>query len=86
VAARELGARNIRVNSVHPGGIATPMTTEFTPGLNPDEPFVDSLPIARWGRPGEVSRAVVFLASDAASYCSGSELLVDGGLLSGPGY
>jgi len=86
VAARELGARNIRVNSVHPGGIATPMTTELVPDLDPDEPVAKSLPIARWGRPGEVSRTVVFLASDAAGYCSGSELLVDGGLLSGPGY
>ncbi|BAD59658.1 glucose 1-dehydrogenase [Nocardia farcinica] len=86
VAARELGSRNIRVNSVHPGGIATPMNTEFAPNLDPDKPFVPSLPIARWGRAAEVTHVVVFLASDAASYCTGSEVLVDGGLLAGPGY
>ncbi|MBF6451186.1 glucose 1-dehydrogenase [Nocardia elegans] len=85
VAARELGARNVRVNSVHPGGIVTPMT-EIAPDLDPDKPFTPSLPIARWGRPSEVSHAVVFLASDDAAYCSGTELLVDGGLLTGPGY
>ncbi|MEV5835420.1 glucose 1-dehydrogenase [Nocardia sp. NPDC052112] len=86
VAARELGPRNIRVNSVHPGGIVTPMNTEIAPDLDPDVPFVPTLPIARWGRPVEVSRAVIFLASDDASYCSGTEMLVDGGLLTGPGY
>ncbi|WP_433635207.1 SDR family NAD(P)-dependent oxidoreductase [Nocardia sp. CA-120079] len=86
VAARELGSRNIRVNSVHPGGIFTPMNTEIASDIDPDSPFVPSLPIARWGRPAEVTNTVVFLASDAASYCTGTEVLVDGGLLSGPGY
>ncbi|TVZ02185.1 SDR family oxidoreductase [Trebonia kvetii] len=86
VAARELGPRNIRVNSVHPGGIATPMNTDMVPDLDPDQPFVPWLPIPRWGRAAEVTRVVIFLASDAASYCTGSEVLVDGGLLTGPGY
>lgn len=86
VAARELGSRRIRVNSVHPGGVLTPMTAGTSPDLDPDMPVIPSMPIARWGRPIEVSRAVMFLASDAASYCTGSEVLVDGGMLTGPGY
>jgi 3alpha(or 20beta)-hydroxysteroid dehydrogenase len=44
------------------------------------------LPIPRWGQPGEVSEAAVFLASDAASYCTGTEVVIDGGMLTGAGY
>ncbi len=88
-AARELGAYGIRVNSIHPGGILTPMS------MDPDlvaatagsaEGFLRSLPLGRLGKPDEVPGVVVFLASDDASYCTGSEILVDGGMLTGAGY
>jgi 3alpha(or 20beta)-hydroxysteroid dehydrogenase len=88
VAARELGPYGIRVNSVHPGGIATPMTAEAAqlfPDSDPDA-VARTLPLGRWGEAVEISRLVAFLASDESSYCTGSEFLADGGMLSGPGY
>lgn len=86
-AARELGPSGIRVNSIHPGGIATPMTAaaQSTDGVDADD-FFAKLPISRWGQPAEVSHLAVFLASDGASYCTGSEFVVDGGMLTGAGY
>lgn len=85
--ARELAKFKIRVNSVHPGAINTPMV------LNPElaaevdaETFVKSMVIKRFAKPVEVSHVVAFLASDRASYCTGSEFTVDGGLLTGAGY
>jgi 3alpha(or 20beta)-hydroxysteroid dehydrogenase len=86
-AARELAQFKIRVNSVHPGAIATSMA------LDPDlmaevdgEAFMKSMVIKRFAKPVEVSHVVVFLASDRASYCTGSEFTVDGGMLTGAGY
>ncbi|MBB6344759.1 glucose 1-dehydrogenase [Nonomuraea muscovyensis] len=86
-AARELARFGIRVNSVHPGAIDTPMV------MNPDlvgevdgEAFVKSMVIKRFAEPVEVSHVVAFLASDRSSYCTGSEFTVDGGLLTGAGY
>lgn len=84
-AARELGPRGVRVNSVHPGGISTPMTAQVASEVGGDA-FFSTLPIPRWGRPEEVTEAVLFLASDGASYCSGAEVVVDGGMLTGAGY
>ncbi|PRX69005.1 3alpha(or 20beta)-hydroxysteroid dehydrogenase [Nonomuraea fuscirosea] len=86
-AARELARFKIRVNSVHPGAINTPMA------LDPDimgevdaEAFLKSMVIKRFAKPVEVSHVVAFLASDKASYCTGTEVTVDGGLLTGAGY
>lgn len=73
-AALELAPDNIRVNSVHPGFVTTQMTT----GLD-TEPVVRTQPIARMGRPEEVARLVLFLASDESSYSTGSEFVTDGG-------
>jgi 3alpha(or 20beta)-hydroxysteroid dehydrogenase len=78
-AAIDLGHRGIRVNSVHPGGIDTPMIA----GTSSDSPFYKRLPVARIGAAEEVARAVLFLASDEASYTTGAELTVDGGATSG---
>ncbi|HET6774063.1 MAG TPA: glucose 1-dehydrogenase [Acidimicrobiales bacterium] len=78
-AAIDLGTRGIRVNSVHPGGIDTPMIA----GTSGDAPFYKRLPVPRMGSADEAARAVLFLASDDASYISGAELAVDGGATCG---
>jgi 3alpha(or 20beta)-hydroxysteroid dehydrogenase len=78
-AAIDLGHKGIRVNSVHPGGIDTPMVA----GTNADAPFYQRLPVSRMGSADEVAAAVLFLASDEASYIAGAELAVDGGATSG---
>lgn len=79
------GKYGIRCNSVHPGYIETPMLDEELKGL--PEGTIESLhgqiPLRRFARADEVSEIVVFLASDRASYVSGAEIVVDGGLLAG---
>jgi 3alpha(or 20beta)-hydroxysteroid dehydrogenase len=89
VAARELGQFGIRVNSVHPGGVITSMTlslADAAPGQTDADAFLKAMPLSRFAEPAEISRLVVFLASDESSYSTGSEFVADGGLLSGPGY
>jgi 3-oxoacyl-[acyl-carrier protein] reductase len=76
--ARELASRNIRVNAVSPGFIATDMTSAI-PGPAKDK-LLDSIPLARLGTAEEVAQAVLFLASDAASYITGEVLKVNGGM------
>ena len=73
-AALELATDNIRVNSLHPGFIRTPMTKHF-----PDD--MVGTPLGRPGKPEEVATFVVFLASDESSFSTGSEFIVDGGLI-----
>lgn len=88
-AARELGGYGIRVNSIHPGAIISAMTMdpELVDGSETDvDAFFRSMPLSRMGKPREVSGLIVFLASDDSSYCTGTELLVDGGILTGAGY
>lgn len=84
-AALELGRSNIRVNSVHPGVIATPMLDAASPELLERlHGLMRQQPIARIGRPEEVANVVLFLASDEASYVTGTGIVVDGGHLAGP--
>lgn len=82
-AAAEYASWGIRVNSIHPGLIQTPMVSNATA-------FVDSslksIPMSRAGQPAEVSAAVVFLISAESSYVSGSELTVDGALVAAGTY
>jgi len=81
-AALELGRSGIRVNSVHPGVMDTPLVAAAArPRL---QQVVDMQPIPRFGDPAEVANAVLFLASAEASYITGAQLLVDGGHLAGP--
>jgi NAD(P)-dependent dehydrogenase (short-subunit alcohol dehydrogenase family) len=78
----EVLGRGVRVNAVTPGCIATPLTAQTDPGMQTaiDEYVTGTVPMARWGRPEDVAHAVVFLAGDNASYITGSEIVVDGGL------
>jgi len=78
--AIEYGPHNVRVNSVHPGAILTPMAKNLNDAETLDA-IAQTLPIRRFADPREVSQVVLFLASDEASYMTGSELVVDGGRL-----
>ena len=81
-AAVRLGPHGIRVNSIHPGLIDTPMLGE-TRMANPDtlEQMLGQIPLGRIAQPGEVAKLALFLASDDSAYSTGSEFLVDGGLM-----
>lgn len=82
-AAIELGQYGIRVNSVHPGGVDTPMLGGETLGhMAATNPFRDQ-PIPRISQPEEIARLVLFLASDESSYSTGSEFVADGGRMAG---
>lgn len=78
-AAIELGPKGIRVNMIHPGGVETEMATQGE-GV---PKFYQTIPLGRIGQPVEIARAVAFLVSDESSYCTGSEIVVDGGMTLG---
>jgi len=78
-AARELSPFNIKVNSIHPGVIHTPMLNQE--GVKEAvEKFKETIPMRRVAQTSEVSNLIVFLASDEASYSTGSEFVIDGGI------
>ena len=82
-AALELGRYGIRVNSVHPGGVATPMIGADDFDSVDQDAVWGSQPIARVGQPEEIANLVLFLASDESSYSTGAEFVADGGGLAG---
>ena len=87
-AARELAPRGIRVNSVHPGFIHTHLAVEDEAHLEPTHAILDEhtaklAPMGRTGKPEEIARLALFLASDESSYSTGSEFVADGGLVAG---
>lgn len=85
VAAIELARKGVRVNSVHPGPIDTPMLRIGVPeGVDPVAAMATVTAAGRTGTVDDVAKVVAFLISDEASYCYGGEFLVDGGFLAGP--
>ncbi len=87
VAALEYGKAGIRVNSVHPGGVDTEMTRALWGGramtAQEEEAAYGRTAIGRVGQPEEIAEAVLFLASDEASFCTGAEFVIDGGMSAG---
>ena len=77
--AVDLAPFNIRVNSVHPGVIETPMTKDLLAPADQRKAVLGPTLLGRAARPEEVSQAVLFLASDESSFVHGAELVVDGG-------
>jgi 3alpha(or 20beta)-hydroxysteroid dehydrogenase len=86
VAAIENGKQGIRVNSVHPGGIDTPMTRAVVDDDGRKYIASKVAGLKRMGTADEVAKVIVFLASDASSYCTGAEFVVDGGATASAGF
>jgi NAD(P)-dependent dehydrogenase (short-subunit alcohol dehydrogenase family) len=90
-AALELAADKIRVNSVHPGIIATPIWGKLPAGaldrrnapIDPRERAAQVVPLERVGEAQDIANGVLFLCSDAANYVTGQELVIDGGMTAG---
>ena len=82
-AAIEYAADKIRVNSVHPGPVLTAMAKETFEIFGPEfrESYINSIPMKRLADPLEVSYLILFLASDESSFITGSEYVIDGGVL-----
>jgi NAD(P)-dependent dehydrogenase (short-subunit alcohol dehydrogenase family) len=78
-AAISYAAENIRVNSVHPGLIRTPLVEAQSDEMNAG--IIGQTPMGRMGTPQEVAKGVLFLASDDSSFVTGTELVIDGGYL-----
>lgn len=77
-AALELAPKGIRVNTVSPGLTDTPLTAGLRELQGLEASFMERIPLKRWGTPGDMAAAALFLASDDAGYISGSNLFVDG--------
>ncbi|WP_089936543.1 SDR family NAD(P)-dependent oxidoreductase [Candidatus Entotheonella palauensis] len=77
--AIQYAKENIRANSVHPGPIETPMTEARRADPEVREVTIGRIPLGRYGVPDDVAKGVLYLASDDASFVTGSELVIDGG-------
>ncbi|WP_336660915.1 SDR family NAD(P)-dependent oxidoreductase [Leucobacter sp. USHLN153] len=78
-AAAEYGAQGVRVNVVAPGVVETPLTAQIKANDEWYGAYAQKAALGRWARPDELAGAVVYLASDASSFVTGSTLMVDGG-------
>ena len=79
--AVEWGPRGVRANSVSPGMIRTPMSEHFYQNEKLHQGRIKVVPTGRIGRPDDIADAIAFLASDAASYMNGQDIIVDGGFM-----
>ncbi len=79
-AAVEYARQGVRVNSIHPGVVATPMIQDLLDEQGDRQPDIRRTPMRRVSRADEVATAILFLACDDSSFVTGSELVVDGGL------
>ncbi len=82
-AALEFGLYGVRVNSVHPGGVNTPMTNPADLDQAELDTMYQFVPLQRGCRPEEIANGITYLASDAGAYCNGTELVIDGGMTAG---
>jgi meso-butanediol dehydrogenase/(S,S)-butanediol dehydrogenase/diacetyl reductase len=81
--AMDLAKYDIRVNAVGPGVIRTPLTERYFQDEDASEKVRNLHAMKRWGEPNEISSAVLYLASEEASFCTGTNLIVDGGWTAG---
>lgn len=79
--AVELAPHNITVNNIGPGAVYTPIDKDVETSSKLNDDILDEIPLHRWGTPADIADMAVFLASDQASYCTGSTYFVDGGML-----
>jgi glucose 1-dehydrogenase len=79
--AVELAPHNITVNNIAPGAMDTPMDAALKEDANQMQQLLSEIPLRRMGRPEEVAALAVYLASDAASYVTGSTFVIDGGMM-----
>jgi NAD(P)-dependent dehydrogenase (short-subunit alcohol dehydrogenase family) len=77
--ALEWAPKGVRVNAVAPGWIDTPMNQAEREDAEAERAILSQVPMARWGRPEEIANVVVFLASEASSFMTGSVVVADGG-------
>jgi len=77
--AREWASSGVRVNAIAPGWIDTPLNEPLRAIPQVNQEILSSIPLGRWGRPEEIAAAAVFLSSPAASFITGSVLVIDGG-------
>ena len=79
VSALELGGHGIRVNSVNPTVVMTPMSAWYWGREDIEGPFLDQMPLGRWATEDDIAAPIVFLLSDAAAMITGVSLPIDGG-------
>jgi 2-dehydro-3-deoxy-D-gluconate 5-dehydrogenase len=79
--AKELAQSGVRVNSIAPGWVATDLNAMLREDEASDRMITSMIPMGRWGRPEEIVGAAIYLASEAASYVTGTTIVVDGGQL-----
>lgn len=78
--ALECASKSVRVNTISPGMILTPMHTEGTIEEEKLQKMIQNVPIKRWGLPQDIAYAAVYLLSDASSYMTGADIKIDGGI------
>ncbi|MHB1022935.1 MAG: SDR family oxidoreductase [Acidobacteriaceae bacterium] len=79
--AVELAPHQITVNNIAPGAVFTPIDVDIEANAAMEKQLMAEIPLGRWGKPEEIAGLAIFLASEAASYCTGSTFFIDGGMI-----